>query len=60
MDYIRKTYGVQARRLGRVIYLGNRLGTITGATTSGHLRIRLDGDKHSRKFHPTWELVYLL
>ncbi|AHH20800.1 hypothetical protein NONO_c60240 [Nocardia nova SH22a] len=25
----------------------------------GSLRIRLDGEKHSAPYHPTWELEYL-
>jgi hypothetical protein len=59
MEYIRKAYGVKAYRLGRVRVMGSMLGTITGATNSGHLRIRIDGEKSSRKYHPTWEIEYL-
>ncbi|GGC90804.1 hypothetical protein [Chelatococcus reniformis] len=60
MDYVRKTYSVPAKRGGRVEYTGGppRLGTITG-TRSGRLLIRLDGERHSSPFHPTWELRYL-
>lgn len=60
MDWIRKTYGVPAKRGGRVEYTGQGKavqGTITGAR-NGHLLIRLDGQKHSRPYHPTWELRY--
>lgn len=59
--WIRKSYGVPAYRGGRVEYTGeerSELGTITG-TCGGHLRIRLDGVRHSMPFHPTWELRYL-
>lgn len=61
LEWIRKYYGVPARRGGRVEYTGgggNELGTIFG-TSGPHLRIRLDGKKHSTPFHPTWELRYL-
>jgi hypothetical protein len=61
LEYIRKTYNVPAKRFGRVIYTGNGKnisGTITGAD-GGLLRIRLDGDTHSCKFHPTWKITYL-
>ena len=33
-------------------------GTITGSD-GAHLRIRLDGNKHSYVFHPTWKIEYL-
>ncbi|MEV0367544.1 hypothetical protein [Nocardia fusca] len=60
MQYVRWYYGVPAKRGGRVRYTGEgepRLGTITSA--DHRLRIRLDGEKHTRIFHPTWELEYL-
>lgn len=63
MAWIRKSYGVPAKRGMRVRYTGEgkdkpELGTITG-TMGSHLRIRLDGLKISHPFHPTWELEYL-
>jgi hypothetical protein len=57
MEYIRKYYNVPAKRGGRVDYQG-RLGIITGSV-NGYLRIRLDGEKHSRRYHPTWKIKYL-
>jgi hypothetical protein len=61
MEPLAYAYGVPAKRGGRVEYLGGvtpQFGTITG-TDGAHLRIRLDGKKHSSPFHPTWELRYL-
>jgi hypothetical protein len=61
LDYIVRSYGVAAKRGGRVRYTGGkepRLGTITGAS-DGHLSIRLDGEKHANPYHPTWEIEYL-
>ncbi len=61
MKYICKTYGVPAKRGGRVIYSGNgkdEYGTILSAS-GGYLNIRLDGAKHPLPFHPTWKLRYL-
>lgn len=63
MAWVRKSYGVPAKRGARVRYTGEgrdkpEYGTITG-TRSGHLLIRLDGVKISFPFHPTWELEYL-
>lgn len=59
--HIRTTYGVPAHRFARVSYTGGaqpQLGTVTGAI-NGHLRIRLDGEKRSKRFHPTWKLTFL-
>lgn len=63
MERIRKRYGVPAKRGARVRYTGEgkdkpELGTVTSAH-GHHLRIRLDGHKHTHIFHPTWELEYL-
>jgi len=56
---IRKWRGVPAKRGMRVFSThSNRFGTIIG-TTSGYLKIRLDGDKHAGCYHPTWRLNYL-
>jgi hypothetical protein len=63
MQRIREYYGVPAKRGMRIVYHGAkrvRLGTITGSDTAGmYLRIRLDGDRRSTLFHPTWQLEYL-
>ena len=62
LEYIRKTYKVPAKRGGRVEYLASdgdlMEGTITGAV-GAYLRVRLDGNKHSGRYHPTWALKYL-
>lgn len=63
MAYIRKWYGVPAKRGMRVRYNGEgklkaELGTITSACNL-RLRIRLDGHKRSYIFHPTYGLEYL-
>lgn len=56
MDYIRRFYGVPAKRGRRVRFKGVP-GTITGSCNA-RLRIRLDGDKRSGVYHPTWEIEY--
>lgn len=59
--WVRKTYAVPAKVGGRVEYSGtapSQFGTICGAQ-GGHLRIRLDGQKHALPYHPTWQLRYL-
>lgn len=63
IQWVRKSYGVPAKRGGRVEYTGEgkdkpEFGTIVGAR-GGHLRIRLDGVSHAMPFHPTWRLRYL-
>lgn len=61
LEMIRKTRGVNCRRLGRVKYTGGvepAYGTITGAE-GGYVMIRMDGERNSHPHHPTWELEYL-
>lgn len=62
LDYIRKTYGVPAKRGEFVEYTDaqgkKRSGVITGSNHS-YLRIKLDGDKHAGNYHPTWNLIFL-
>lgn len=61
LQNIRDKYGVPARRGGRIEYTGNGTtieGTITGSIGE-NIRVRLDGDKGSLSFHPTWKIRYL-
>lgn len=61
MNQIRKTRGVPAKRGGRVKFTGceiPKFGTIRSAK-HGYLMIVLDGEKHTRPYHPTWKLEYL-
>ena len=55
MDYVRKTYGVPAKRGGRVEVAREdgttRSGTITRATH--YVYIRLDSMTYARPYHPT-------
>lgn len=61
MWQIRHNRGVPAKRGMRVIYRGGdspKGGRIMSAR-GGYLKILLDGDKHTRSYHPTWKLDYL-
>lgn len=61
LEWVRSSYGVPARRGGRVEYTGkgkSQMGTITGASGS-HILIRLDEVGFPQPFHPTWSLRYL-
>ncbi len=56
-DYVKRAYGVPVARGRRVLFDGK-----PGVVTSGsgaHIRVRLDGAKHSVPCHPTWEMIYL-
>lgn len=57
MDYIRNYYKVPAKKGGRVEYEG-KAGTIVG-TRNAYLRIRLDGEKKIKSYHPTYNMSYL-
>ena len=56
MAYIRRHYGVPAKR-GMRVSANGKPGTITGKRDA-YLRIRLDGDKRSAPWHPTWRIQY--
>lgn len=55
--YVRKRYGVPAKR-GRRVVANGKPGVIT--RSAGHyIRVRLDGEKRSGYWHPTWHMLYL-
>lgn len=61
MEYIRETYGVPAKKGGRVAFYDDgvvKYGVITG-THNAHLKIKLDGEQRAGCYHPTWNLEYL-
>jgi hypothetical protein len=53
-DYVRRFYGVPAKRGGRVLVTESNgakfYGTITRATH--YVFVRIDGEKHARPYHP--------
>jgi hypothetical protein len=60
MDYIRRTYGVPAKRGAIITYTGNttpQTGRIVGST-HGLLRVRFDGRRAICSLHPTWMVEY--
>ncbi len=61
MDYIRRTYGVPAKRGGRVQFTNAPKackGTVVAARGQ-YLRVRWDESGRTDTMHPTWMLVYL-
>lgn len=56
LEYIRKTYGVPAKRGMKVIADGKE-GIITGVS-GAYLLIKVDGARFSRPYHPTWHMKY--
>jgi hypothetical protein len=58
MDYIRKYYGVPAKRGMRVIYGASGYGTIVGSKGC-YLRIRMDGERKVKSYHPEYLLTYI-
>lgn len=60
MAWVRKAYGVPAKRGMRVVYTGSGApvnGTIRSAST-GRLKIQMDGSNSTKSYHPTWEIQY--
>lgn len=64
MEYIRKHYGVPAKRGGKVKFVPywNRYleceGVIVGSR-GAHLKIRMGDEKRAGFYHPTCDLEYL-
>jgi hypothetical protein len=66
LAYIRRAYGVPARRGARIRYLDDDGTVCTGRVTSarsGHLRVLVDdrvpGYRGRLTLHPTWHVEYL-
>lgn len=57
LEYIRETYGVPAKR-GVIVIADGVYGAITGSRMA-YLKIRFNGEKKSRIYHPTWKIQYL-
>lgn len=57
MEYIRMYYKVPAKR-GQKVVANGVPGIITGSM-GAHLKIRLEGQKSSSLYYPTWEIQYL-
>lgn len=52
--YVRAYYGVTYKRGDRITVDG-RLGTIV-SFPGQYLGVRFDGEKHTRRAHPTWRI----
>ena len=50
LDYVARAYGVRFKRGERVIALGEK-GRVAGADHC--LKVIIDGEKRSRRYHPT-------
>ena len=60
MAYIRKRYGIPAKRGMTVVYTHTNpplRGRITSADR--YVNVRFDGLSHSVPLHPTWRILYL-
>lgn len=59
LEYIRKAYGVDARRGRRIRYGPNQeQGAIITGARNGRLRVRFDGCTRAIDLHPTWQVTY--
>lgn len=61
LKYIRDYYGVPAKRGVIIEYTGGESpsrGVIVGARAA-YLRIRMDGEKLAKNYHPDWKIRYL-
>lgn len=53
-DYVRRTYGVDYKRGDRITVDG-KPGRIVSFPDQ-YLGVRLDGETHTRRAHPTWRV----
>lgn len=56
LDYVKEHYGVPVKRGLRVTAYDGRRGVVT-AGDGQYVRVRLDGEKHSFRYHP-FDLEY--
>lgn len=56
--YVRRMYGVPARRGMRVTVDGGRYQGEIVSFPDAYLGVRLDGEKTTSRFHPTWRITY--
>ncbi len=54
--YVREYYKLPFIKRGMRISMHDKTGTITHADYE--LRVRFEGQKHSSRCHPTWEMIY--
>jgi len=62
LEYINKTYSVQAKEGGRIKYTypkPAKVGTIKRGLDGQYLEVLFDGEKRPVRLHPTWEIEYL-
>jgi hypothetical protein len=58
LEYIRNNYRVPAYKGVKITYQGEP-GEIVGGT-GAYLLVKVPGEKHSLRCHPTWEIEYLI
>lgn len=63
MDYIRRTYGVPAKRGGRVAWrtavMQRRMTGVITSARGAYIMVRPDGQRRPLTLHPTWNIEYL-
>lgn len=55
-DYIRRTYGVDAKPGQRITVDGKPGVVVRPQGDPAHLQVRFDGQKHTVPCHPTWRV----
>ena len=56
--YVREFRGMPWIKRGTAIEVSGKKGRVTSGGNGGNIRVRLDGEKYSRNYHPHWETVY--
>jgi hypothetical protein len=56
-SYVNNRYGLQLKRGSIIEYKGKR-GHVTHSS-GGYIFVILDGEKQSRRYHPTWGITHI-
>jgi hypothetical protein len=62
MKYIRDTYGVPAKRGGKIIFtntIGQKLNGTIKSASNFHIKASIEGYKYDILLHPTCRIEYL-
>jgi len=62
MKYIRDTYGVPAKRGGRIVFtngIGQKMYGVITSAPGANIKVRFDGHEYGSLLHPTWHIEYL-
>lgn len=58
LNYVRTFRKMPWVKRGMCVAVNGRLGRVTGGGDGGNIRVRFDGENHSKNVHPHWQTTY--